>query len=262
MRIVQWKNSDKENQGMSDLIDNTYGDAEIKNSKFFNWQYNENPSGQAIIILCLDEEKDDFVIGQEPIIPTELSLGNTYLKSSISLNSIIHSDYRRRGIFSKLVRALPDFALKEGITCAYGVPNPRSHPAFLKEGWKEIARLPLLVRVLKPSNYFNNILKIFFKPIDFFYKIKGIEQLQIEKYKGNYMDFVHLTSKLSKRIEVSQNRNPKYLKWRYNDHPTRKYTTYIIRKKSEIIGYLIIREKKLKGKSIGIILDFVTDKEK
>ena len=158
--------------------------------------------------------------------------------------------------------ALPDLALKEGILSVYGVPNPTSHNAFLKEGWKEIARLPLLVRILNPSKYFNNNLKIFFRPIDFFYKIKIKEQLGIEEYKGNFREFDLLTSKLPKRILVSQNRNHKYLQWRYNDHPTRKYNTYIIRKESEIIGYIITRETKFNGKPIGVILDFVTDVEK
>jgi len=261
MRIVQWTNSDKENQGMLELINSAYGNVEIKNSKYLNWQYNENPQGGSIIVLCFDEKKKDFVIGKEAIISSELNLGNTCVKSSISLNTIVHSNYRRRGIFSKLVSVLPDLAMKEGILSAYGVPNPNSHKAFLKEGWKEITKLPLLVRIQKPSNYFNNNLKIFFRPIDFFYKIKIKEQLEIEEYKENFKDFEHLTSKLPKRIPVSQNRNHNYLQWRYNDHPTRKYNTYIIRKESEIIGYIITRETKFKGKPIGVILDFVTNGE-
>ncbi len=152
MKISQWRNSEEENQSILELTENTFPDSDIKNPKYFHWQYNENPQGKAIIVLCFDEEKDDFVIGQKPIIPTELSLGNTYVKSSILVNSIVHSNYRRKGIFSKLLRALPDIALKEGITSAYVVPNPSSHPIYMKEGWKEITQLPFLVRNLNPSN--------------------------------------------------------------------------------------------------------------
>ena len=259
MKISQWRNSQEENQSILELTENTFPDSDIKNPKYFHWQYNENPQGKAIIVLCFDEEKDDFVIGQKTIIPTELSLGNTYVKSSNGVNSIVHSNYRRKGIFSKLLRALPDLALKEGITCTYGVPNPRSHPVFLKEGWKEITHLPLLVRILNPSNFFKNGLKILLRPISFFYKIKNIDQAGIEKYSGNFNEFEQLTSKLATRIQVSQNRNRRYLQWRYNEHPTRKYNTYIIRKKSEIISYIITRETESKGKSIGVVLDFVTD---
>jgi len=262
MKITQWTNSAQENKGMLELIDTTYGDIEIKNPKYLNWQYDKNPQGKAVIVLCFDEEKKDFVIGQESIIPSELNLGKVCIKSSISLNSIVHPNYRRRGIFSKLVTALPDFALNEGIVSVYGVPNLNSHKVFLKEGWSEITKLPLLVRILTPSNYFNNGPKIFLKPFDYFYKIKIKEHLGIEQYTGNFIEFDHLTSKLPKRIIVSQNRNHKYLQWRYKNHPTRKYNTYLIRKDSEIIGYIITRETKFKGKAIGVILDFVTNGER
>ena len=191
-----------------------------------------------------------------------MNLDKTCIKSSISLNSIVHSQYRRKGIFSKLVNELPDLALKEGIVTVYGVPNSNSRKAFLKEGWKEIAQLPLLVRILKPSNYFNNILKKFLRPFDFFYKVKIKQGFRIEKYEGNFSEFKELTSKLPERILVSQNRSPRYLQWRYNDHPTRKYNTYIIRKESKVIAYIIARVTKFKGKQIGVILDFVTDGER
>jgi len=262
MKILKWKNLDKENHGMLELIDSGYENVEIKNPKYIHWQYNENPQGKSLIVLCVDDEKEDRIIGQEPIIPSNLNLDNECVKAAISLNSVVHSQYRRRGIFSKMVNALPELALKEGIVVAYGVPNSNSHKAFLKEGWKEITQLPLLVQILKPSKYFNNFLNIFLKPIDFFYKIKNEKQFIIEEYKGNFSEFDDLTSKLPKRIPVSQKRNQSYLHWRYNNHPTRKYNTYIIRKESKIIGYMISRGTKFKGKQIGVILDFVTDGEK
>ena len=70
MKIFQWSNSEKENQSMVQLIENEYGKAEIKNLSYINWQYIKNPQGKAIIPLCYDEEKDDLIIGQEPIIPS------------------------------------------------------------------------------------------------------------------------------------------------------------------------------------------------
>jgi len=262
LKILKWSNSDKENKGMLKLIDNAYDEVDIKNPKYIDWLYNKNPQGRALIVLGIDEEKKDFIIAKEAIIPSELKLANKLVRASISLNSIVHTDYRRQGIFSKLVSTLPNLALKEGIVGVYGIPNSNSHKSFLKAGWKEIAQLPLLVRILKPSNYFNNVLKKFFVPIDFLWKIKYQEQLQIEEYTGDFSEFDHLTSKLAKRILVLQNRNHKYLQWRYKDHPTRKYKTYLVRKDSEIICYIITRETEFKGKPIGVILDFVTNGDK
>ena len=262
MKILQSSISDKEIHEMIELIEDVYTDVEIKNAKYINWQYIENPQGKAIIVLCYDDKKENIILGQESIIPSNLNSKNKTIQASISLNSIVHTKFRRRGIFSKLVNALPELALKNGIVCAYGVPNSSSYHAFLKEGWKEITRLPLLVRILKPSDYFNNVLNKVLKPFNFCYKINNFERLGIEEYEGDFSDLEILAAKLPARFQVSQNRNQSYLKWRYANHPTRKYKIRIIKKESEIIAYIITRETDYKGKHIGIILDFVTNGEK
>jgi len=226
-------------------------------------EYNDNPQGKALIALCFDEDKEDFIIGQEPIIPMKISIDNQEVHASLSLNSVVHSDYRGKGIFSRLVSSLPELALKRNISFVYGIPNKSSYHSFLNQGWTEIAKLPLLVRPLNLSNYFENFLKKLLRPFDTAWRIKDIQYQSIEEYTDDFTeDFNHLTSKLKKRTRVVQNRNHDFLQWRYKNHPTKKYTIYIQKDSSGIVGYIITRTDNYKGKHIGVILDFVIDSEK
>jgi len=259
MRISEWKNSKEENQGILKLTENAYGDIEINDSNYFNWQYNENPYGPAQIVLGIDDEKNDLIVGQLPSIPTILSLGSKDIQSSLTLNVAVHSDYRQKGIFSKLLNSLPEQSLARRISCTFGVTNTKSYNVYLKQGWKEITKLPLLIRPLNPSRYFENFLKIFLKPIDLIYEIKPSNNSSIQEFNNNFNDdFDRLTSKLYKRV-LAQKRNHNFLQWRYKNHPTRQYTTHVMRRNSELIGYIITRTTEYNGKPVGIILDFVID---
>ena len=199
MKILEWKNSEAENLHMLELIQNVFSEEEKKTSSFFHWQYNKNPQGKALIVLCIDEDKNDSIVGQEPIIPMALSVDEKDVQGSLSINSVVHSSYRGKGIFSKLVDSLPELGLKRGISCVYGIPNTKSYNAFLKQGWFEIVKLPLLVRPLNFSYYFNNSLKKILNPFDSIWKIKGDIQSSSEEYHSDFTkEFDHLTSKLYK----------------------------------------------------------------
>mgnify|MGYP003989442275 CR=1 FL=1 len=40
------------------LAQKIYGDVEISKSDFFDWQYLDNPEGEAIVIVAKDDEKN------------------------------------------------------------------------------------------------------------------------------------------------------------------------------------------------------------
>ena len=110
MKILQWGNSDKENQGMLELIGNGYDNEEIKNLRYFNWQYNENPQGKSIIVLCIDDEKEDLIIGQESIIASELNLDKVKRSQGMGITFVTSAETDEEGL--ELLRQL-GFPFKE-----------------------------------------------------------------------------------------------------------------------------------------------------
>ena len=57
--------------------------------------------------------------------------------------------WRRRGLFSELTRQLVEEVRRDGTAFVFNTPGASSRPGYLKLGWQEVGRLPLLVRPLR-----------------------------------------------------------------------------------------------------------------
>ncbi len=259
MKISEWTDSETEKQVILDLTKKTYGDdAEISNSSYFNWQYRNNPVGKAIVLLAHDELNHNLLVGTNTIIPVSLLIDQEKIISSLACNVQVHPDYQRKGIFSKLLSSMHSITKMKEISSLFAIPNENSFHAFINDGSTEIIQLPLLVRPIKFSRYFNFPINKFLKIFDGHWKVKT-SPVNVEEFDGNFQGFEKLIKKLSKRVLIIQNRNEEYLKWRYLDHPTRQYQIYILKQNDELIGYIIVKIHVLNNKKIGIILDYIVD---
>ena len=45
------------------LTQKIFGNVELSKSTFFDWQYLDNPDGEAIVITAKDDEKNNCIIG-------------------------------------------------------------------------------------------------------------------------------------------------------------------------------------------------------
>lgn len=261
MKLSVWHDSEQEKKQILDLISRTFGNSEFADPSYYDWIYRKNSQGKPLIILANDEENDDAIIGMEPIIPMKLIIeGNTVL-SSLSCNSAVNPNYRGRGIFSNLISSISKESAKKGFVGIYGVPNKNSYGIFMREGFEDVTRLPLLVRPLKLSNYFNSLLRSLLRPFDSVWKVKKTN-VTIKLLEDRFSeDFETLIDKASKRIAIMQKRDKEFLNWRYKDHPTRDYKTFILKEGSTLGGYIITRKVSIKGKNIGVITDFLVDSE-
>lgn len=256
MIIEEWKDTENEKEKILDITKKVYINSELASSKYYDWQYRNCPYGPAKILLAKEGNK---IIGIEPIVPMELIINENNVLSSLSCNSIIDPEFQNHGIFSKMVSNIMNILHKEKISSVYGIPNKKSHSIFVKNGFEDITELPLLVRPLKISNYFSSPLKEIIKPFERLWKIKtSISDIQLVG-NNTELEFDKIIINLSKRVPILQRRDKKFLEWRYKNHPTRKYETYILKEKNEIKGYIIIRITKFKKKKVGAILDFVVD---
>ena len=257
MIIEEWHNTELEKNQILKIIEKVYPNSEFATSEYFNWQYRDGPYGPAKILLAKNDSGD--IIGIEPIVPIKLLINNNVIMSSLSCNSITDPNFRNQGIFSKLVSNILEFTKTNEISSIYSIPNKKSHSIFIKNGFKDVSKLPLLVRPLKLSNYFSSPIKEIIKPIEVFWKIKKVET-NIELFNGKInSDFEKLAKDLSQRVSILQQRDKEFLEWRYNKHPSRKYDIHILKENNELRGYIITRIGKINGKKIGIVLDFVFD---
>ena len=245
-----------------DLTRKIFGDTEISKSDFFDWQYLHNPEGEAIVITAKDDGKKNSIIGIESILPMNIIVNQKIVKASLSCNSYIHLEYRKKGIFSKLISMIPEESMKKDILCIYGVANDNSFNSFIKKGSHEISNLPILFRPMRLSNYFSFPLGTILRLFDNIWKIKKSVNPNVIQFSGYFDEsFEILSKKASQRIPIIKHRTKEFLNWRYRDHPTRKYKTFVLKENSILEGYIITRKTNVNGKSVGVIVDFLVDSD-
>lgn len=242
------------------LTQKIFGDVELSKSDFFDWQYLDNPDGEAIVIIAKDDEKTNSIIGVESILPMNLMVNQKVVRASLSCNSYVDPDYRKKGIFSKLISFVKKESTINDISCIYGVANDNSFNSFMKKDSHEISNLPILFRLLRLSNYFPFPLSTFLHIFDNIWKIKKNNNPNVFEFK-DYFDesFEVLCKKANQRIPIIKHRTKEYLNWRFKDHPTREYKTFVLKENSILEGYIVTRKAVVNGKSIGVIVDFLVD---
>ena len=261
MKISSWEDTDVEKQAILNLTKKTFGDVDIINSAYFDWQYRDNPNGKATVLLSYDDDSNDVLVGTHTLIPLKLIVDGEIITSSLCCNVQIHPDYRKKHIFSNLLLSVPDSALANNIHSFFGIPNDNSFKAFINEGSIEITHLPLLIKPIKLSEYFGSPIKQILKPFDIFWKntntFSGIGELD-----GNFDDsFENLAKKTSKRVSVMNSRKKEFLNWRYKNHPTQKYQIFTLKTNNKLIGYIITKIHYIGKKKIGVILDYMVDSD-
>jgi N-acetylglutamate synthase-like GNAT family acetyltransferase len=257
MKISPWLDDENEKSVILELTKKVFGDVEITNSSYFDWQYKNNPDGKALVLLARDDSGQ--VIGTNTIIPSKLLIDGQETISSLACNVQVHPDHRKKGIFSKLLLSMPEHALGNGIFSLFAIPNDNSFRAFVNEGSIEIAQLPLLVRPIRLSEYLNSPIRQILKPFDVLWKKNTIPQ-NIKQLDDSFDDsFEILAKKMTKRISIMHDRRKEFLNWRYKNHPTRKYQTFVLKQNDVLYGYVITRIHHLDDKKIGVILDYVVD---
>ena len=254
MEIERWNGSNRDKDKILSLMKTVFGENEYSTKNYFDWIYEKNPQGNPIIIFARDS-KNDAIVGIETIIPMNLWLNEKPIKSALSCNSAVHTDYRNIGIFGMLINEIQKLAKDEKFKCIYGVPNRNSHHAFVSRGFSEIGKLKIYGKPFKISKYFGN--QSILKPLDYLIK-KEKDQTKLEPFNEEFdLSYDSLLNKKIINDKIIPTKNKDFLNWRYKQHPTREYQTFRYTEKNELLAYIILRKTVFGNKQVAVILDFV-----
>lgn len=211
------------------------------NSDFWRWQYQENPSGNAIIILAKDNNR---VIGQYANVPVHLKFDDQVLKSSLTIDLMVRKEYRRQGLFKKMGEVSNNNLSESGISLSVAFPSRNeSYAGFIhKLGWLKVGNLEVLV---KP---------VFFNLFGSAKTIAGTEIKEISSFP-EAIDGVW--KRLNPNITIGIIRDSKYLNWRYSDKPNGKYQKFLVYRNNMLVGYFVLKFLHLSKLKLGVIVDML-----
>jgi N-acetylglutamate synthase-like GNAT family acetyltransferase len=114
---------------------------------YWNWKHRANPFG---VSPCLVAEADGQVIGVRAFMRWSWRSSGSDVTAVRAVDTATHPDWRGRGIFSRLTRALVAEMQQEGVAFVFNTPNAKSRPGYLKMGWSSLGRTSLWLRPVRP----------------------------------------------------------------------------------------------------------------
>ena len=243
------------------LMKDNYGDVEIANKNFIEWEYFKNPSGDAIIKVARNENND--VVGQYILSVMDFKIFEKMVKATLSLNTLTNKNYLRLGIFTMLSEMAFKTCENESIAFTYGFPNQNSYPGFVnKMNFTDLHKVPLLIYPCNARSLVQkkvNRLLAFCMPNFFFSLNKKFDSSKvIEMSKDNLYLVDKFWDDVKDKYPIMAKRNQHFLKWRYFDVPIREYIVFGYIEDNELLGYIVAATKEIDGIQNGMIVDFLT----
>ena len=195
-----------------------------KSVNFFKWKYFDNPTGEA---LCLAVKDDGNIVGSCVMIPEEFYVFGKKMKIYKCCDLMVHPQYRRQGISTKLISSLSEHLKQSGPLFLYTLCGKNATPGFLKNQWLKLDDVSYYFKhknQLKVKFFFNRLEKLYNRRI--LRQINSISDL-CKNYKFKIDDTkIHIV------------KDEKYFRWRLKN-PRYKYNIIGYYEKDILNGYII-----------------------
>jgi len=239
--------------------------------EWWNWKYKENPAGfwgkQGDIWIA---ENGNEVVGHLAVIPEKIKLGSETVTAAQLVDGATHPEYRRLGIFRKLVREVCSEA-ESRYGFIFGFPD-EFHKVYQRLGWKSF-RMVEFLNVLNSDRplktFFNNNLLVwsgkmafrvfrgsrYLSPRLFLKKYRGgaVEISKVERFPDEIDSF---WKQARLKYETIIERTAAFLNWRFSRY-FGNYQIYLARsvEKGDVVGYMVLKKTEIRG--VQNILDIV-----
>lgn len=240
--------------------------------KWWRWMYRDNPRGKGVIAVADARGK---IVSHAAEIPVMMKIGSEEVLTSIALDAMTHSGYRRQGVLGALVKIRREESERRGIRATYGFRSKYSYP------YPNLAtRLVMfdgatIEKVLRPLDWraalqirTSNSLVLALGPAAGWLgdatafrprkprRPEGLSIEQADRFDGRAD---RLWGRVSQRYRAIVVRNQEYLNWRYVDVPDRHYTRLVAGRAGDSSGYLVFSCAEVEGARIGVIVDVVAE---
>lgn len=246
---------------LASFLKEEYPSGEISDEKYLAWEYLGNPFGSAIVSTARNEEKK--IISQYALAPMIVQVDGTGTLATLSLNTLTAEEYRGKGLFQSTANETFNYCAANEVAFTYGIPNSNSFPGFIRRlKFIHAGNLVFMARPLKPIKVFSAMMNrrnkkkgesIVFIPDENELKNNSVSELIFPTDEKRYNDFLSHWDK-----QISIQRTPEYLNWRYVQNPLRKYTIFKLMVGDEIKAIAVIRAMHLYGLKVCLIMDHIS----
>ena len=214
----------------------------------------------------------DRVAAQRPTVIKTVKIGQEYYPAAHFMDVMTHPDFRRRGLFTRLVQWATAAVTEQGAAICYTFPNENSFPGYArKTDWTHVGSLSLF---MKPVNaeallrerirnpVLRNVLALLLRP--------GLALACRESSRGRATGvsirrllsfderFDAFWDQVANDYEVILRRDSRHLNWRYIQRPSVEYAVYAAEEGEQILGFIVVRTRRMFGMNLGLIVELLT----
>jgi len=235
-------------------------------AELWDWKYIQNPLAPVDpeVIVALDNGK---IVGARPFRLAEMWLGNEKVRVAQHGDTMVHPEHQRKGIFSQMGQFAIKYLKENGYALSYGFANPKSRPGFLKQGYRIVAQREVMFRAFNPQKVISHVLgnKVLGSGLGLFYdkvlNIKTTETVQpstsfqIEVF-DQFNDELKGIDTLRDESLIDLVRSESYLRWFFDQRPTRSYRYIVAKRDGTLWGYTVVG---VKEKRDGLVCGYIVD---
>ena len=133
-------------QGVLDTLRAALGETPFlrRTPELWEWKHVLNPFGKSIVLVAAD---GDRIAAVRAFMRWRLATRDGEELSCVrAVDTAVHPDYQRRGLFRGLNEAAVEVARDDGVVLVFNTPNPQSRPGYLKQGWNDVGSIGVMIR--------------------------------------------------------------------------------------------------------------------
>lgn len=248
--VIKEADLDKDMDTMVSILnDNRKTATDVKR---LQWLYRDNPHGKATSWFVIDDKTGD-IAGFTSALPREMLVFGQRMLCWNCCDFSIQKKYRTLGVAVKLRKVVKDEVDKNAMPFLYAHPNDRMKVVHLKVGHYELGQMVRYVKLLRIDNHLQQRIKYDFlsKPLSLIgntlillsnkvYRTPYSHELIFNKSEFRFDGyFDELFQKAVDNKTIYGVRSSEYLNWRYIDCPLYSTEVAVLKKKTELLGYIV-----------------------
>jgi hypothetical protein len=202
----------------------------VKSTDWFQWKFGASPFGEAVVAIATTDQGQ--VAGVVAFGLYALTQGERDITAALSYETFIHPDFRRQGLFTKLIHFGVQACHERGAKVMFNFPNRKSLPGFRKKGWIPVN---CLRSFLKPVNWKNCLVNFTPQLRRAAFVPDCIESFDEADYDG-FAECLDRIQSIRSETAWAAMRTPAYMLWRYKTYPLFRYA--VVRSG---VGWAIVR---------------------
>jgi hypothetical protein len=244
---------------------------EVGTEAYLSWLAGGTPEGPPIVVVAENRVSHE-IVGFSWNLPLAVRLRHQPGRCYMSLNGLVHPDYRRTAIYTQMLDLDCRLSQQDG-TFVYGWAKPVALFRVQSVGFRSVARVPLVVRPLRIRALVQPRLKKWWKrlgaqvgwglaSVSVFRPrptLAGRWGLQVAEAPGFDASFDRLWDRVAGQYEVAVDRDRSFLTWRFTAPTFRGYQILTARAGGDLVAYAVIRSTEIEGVPTGMIADLVVE---